>query len=87
METPIKSCEGCLLGRKAYSCDNDREYCGVLNAGNFPVDCVFIKFVRCMVSHEVLYSSTVQVLVFIGLPVRRCGCSTASHDVSDIQQV
>ena len=76
------------MGTEAYSCDKDSEYCGVLNSKNFPVDCVTIKFVRCMVSHEVLYSSTVQVLVvFVGLRVRRCGCSTASHDVSDVQQV
>jgi hypothetical protein len=87
METPIKSWEDGLLGAKAYCCDKDSEYCGALDAGNFPIDCVSIKFVRCMISHEVLYTSTVQDLVFVGLRMRRCGCSIASHDVSDIQKV
>jgi len=88
MEKPIKSWKVGLLGTKAYSCVEDSEYCGAVNAGNFPVDCVTIKFVICMVSHEVLYTNTVQVLfIFAGLHVRRCGFSTASHDVSDIQQV
>jgi hypothetical protein len=87
MEKPIKSWKGSLLGAKTYSCDKDSEYCGALNAGNSPIDCVTIKFVRCMLSHEVLYTNTIQVLVhFVGLRVRRCGCCIASHDVSDIQQ-
>jgi len=86
MEKPIKSWEVGLLVTKAYSCDKGSEYCGALKAGNFPVDCVTIKFVRCMVNHEVLYTNTFQVLVlFVGLRLSRCGCSIASHDVSDIQ--
>ena len=84
----IKRWEDGLLGTKTYSCDKDSEYCGALNARNLPVDCETIKFVRCTLSHEVLYTNTVQFLVvYVGLRVRRCGCSIASNDVSDIQQV
>jgi len=88
MEKQIKSCQSGLLGTKAYSCDKDSEYCGAINAGNFLADCVTIKFLIRMVSHEVLYTNTVQVLVlFVLFCVRRCGCSIASHDVSDVAVV